>query len=128
MGFKLIWDAQGAKKFEAGTDRAVLYPIASGAYPKGVEWNEINLIGLGCQLDRVLDHSREEELPHTAEVFVDFIHTIAEVIFCVGELDRTDGSPVGGVFECRISQHTLNLGRLESLFVGDGREVVIAVL
>jgi hypothetical protein len=44
MGFKLVWDAQGAKKFEAGTDRAVLYPISSGAYPKGVEWNGITAV------------------------------------------------------------------------------------
>ena len=26
--FNIIWDEQGAKKFEAGTDHAVLYPIA----------------------------------------------------------------------------------------------------
>ena len=41
---KLIWDEQGAKKFEAGTDHAVLYPISSGAYPKGVAWNGITAV------------------------------------------------------------------------------------
>ena len=41
---KLIWDEQGAKKFEAGTDHAVLYPISSGAYPNGVAWNGITAV------------------------------------------------------------------------------------
>ena len=41
---RLIWDEQGAKKFEAGTDHAVLYPISNGAYPKGVAWNGITSI------------------------------------------------------------------------------------
>ena len=42
--FNLVWDAQGEKKFEAGTDRAVLYPIASGAYPKAYAWNGITAV------------------------------------------------------------------------------------
>ncbi len=42
--FNIIWDEQGAKKFEAGTDHAVLYPIANGAYPKGVAWNGITAV------------------------------------------------------------------------------------
>ncbi len=41
---RLIWDEQGAKKFEAGTDQGVLYPISNGAYPKGVAWNGITAI------------------------------------------------------------------------------------
>lgn len=41
---RLKWDEQGAKKFEAGTDHAVLYPISGGAYPKGVVWNGITAI------------------------------------------------------------------------------------
>ncbi len=35
---KLIWDAVGEKTFETGTDRGVLYPQVSGAYPSGVAW------------------------------------------------------------------------------------------
>ena len=42
--FNIIWDEQGAKKFEAGTDHAVLYPIANGAYPKGYAWNGITAV------------------------------------------------------------------------------------
>jgi hypothetical protein len=41
---KIIWDQQGAKKFEAGTDRGVLFPISGGAYPKGVAWNGITAV------------------------------------------------------------------------------------
>lgn len=42
---KLIWDATGEKKFEAGVDHAVLYPInAQGEYTPGVAWNGITQI------------------------------------------------------------------------------------
>ncbi len=41
---KITWDNQGEKKFEAGTDHAVLYPIANGVYPKGVAWNGITAV------------------------------------------------------------------------------------
>ena len=42
--YKISWDNQGEKKFEAGPDHAVLYPIANGAYPKGVAWNGITAV------------------------------------------------------------------------------------
>ena len=43
--FNITWDGQGEKKFEAGTDHAVLYPIAAdGSYPKGVAWNGITAV------------------------------------------------------------------------------------
>lgn len=42
--YNIIWDEQGAKKFEAGTDHAVLYPMADGAYPKGYAWNGITAV------------------------------------------------------------------------------------
>lgn len=36
----LVWDATGARTYETGVDRCVLYPIDStGKYPKGVAWN-----------------------------------------------------------------------------------------
>lgn len=42
---KLVWDASGKKKFEAGVDHCVLYPQASdGTYPKGVVWNGITSV------------------------------------------------------------------------------------
>lgn len=42
--YNITWDNQGEKKFEAGTDHAVLYPIASGVYPKGYAWNGITAV------------------------------------------------------------------------------------
>ena len=42
--FNITWDNQGEKKFEAGTDHAVLYPITNGVYPKGVAWNGITAV------------------------------------------------------------------------------------
>lgn len=39
MAFKLVWDAVGARKYETGVDRGVLYPQEQGAYPAGYAWN-----------------------------------------------------------------------------------------
>ena len=36
---RLVWDQIGARRFETGIDRGVLYPLAEGAYPKGEAWN-----------------------------------------------------------------------------------------
>lgn len=37
---ELIWDADGARKYETGVDRGVLYiPDGAGAYTTGVPWN-----------------------------------------------------------------------------------------
>ena len=44
VNFNISWDNIGEKKFETGTDRAVLYPLVNGAYPKGVAWNGITAI------------------------------------------------------------------------------------
>lgn len=42
--YKITWDGQGEKKFEAGVDHGVLYPISNGAYPKGVAWNGLTAV------------------------------------------------------------------------------------
>lgn len=36
---RFIWGNSGEKIYETGTDRGVLYPQKTGAYPKGVAWN-----------------------------------------------------------------------------------------
>lgn len=39
---QLVWDAAGAREFETGVDKAVLYlQDGTGAYPKGVAWSGI---------------------------------------------------------------------------------------
>ena len=40
----ITWDGQGEKKFEAGVDHGVLYPISNGTYPKGVAWNGLTAV------------------------------------------------------------------------------------
>lgn len=42
--FNISWDNIGEKKFETGTDRAVLYPMDNGLYPKGYAWNGITAV------------------------------------------------------------------------------------
>lgn len=42
---KIVWDATGEKKFEAGVDHVVLYPVDSkGEYTPGVAWNGITSV------------------------------------------------------------------------------------
>lgn len=38
---KIAWDKAGERYYETGVKNAVLYPLASGSYSKGVAWNGI---------------------------------------------------------------------------------------
>lgn len=41
---KILWDAIGERFYETGIDHGVLYPVVSGAYPKGYAWNGLTNI------------------------------------------------------------------------------------
>ena len=41
---KLVWDKTGERYYETGTKNGVLYPMVSGAYPKGVAWNGLTAV------------------------------------------------------------------------------------
>lgn len=42
---KLTWDATGERRYEAGVEKGVLYPIQAGAkYTKGVAWNGLTTV------------------------------------------------------------------------------------
>ncbi len=43
-GKRLVWDQTGDRLYETGVDRGVLYPQASGAYPKGTAWNGLSKV------------------------------------------------------------------------------------
>ena len=42
----LVWDQTGERLYETGVDRGVVYPQASGAYPKGAAWNGLTNVTL----------------------------------------------------------------------------------
>lgn len=44
MAGKLVWDQSGERLYETGVSQCALYPMVSGAYPKGVAWNGITAI------------------------------------------------------------------------------------
>lgn len=44
MAGKLVWDQSGERLYETGVSQCALYPMAAGAYPKGVAWNGITAI------------------------------------------------------------------------------------
>jgi len=41
---ELLWDQTGQKKYTAGVDKGVLYPMVNGAYSKGVAWNGLTKV------------------------------------------------------------------------------------
>ena len=41
---KLEWDKTGERFDETGVEKGVLYPMVSGAYPKGVAWNGLTAV------------------------------------------------------------------------------------
>ena len=41
---KLVWDVVGERNYETGVSKGVLYPMASGAYPKGVAWSGLTTV------------------------------------------------------------------------------------
>lgn len=41
---KIIWDDIGARLYETGVKNGVLYPMAEGAYTKGVAWNGLTAV------------------------------------------------------------------------------------
>nr|DAI14842.1 MAG TPA: tail tube protein [Bacteriophage sp.] len=41
---KLEWDKTGERFYETGVEKGVLYPMVSGAYPKGVAWNGLTAV------------------------------------------------------------------------------------
>lgn len=43
---KLVWDQVTERLYETGVDRGVVYPMTSGAYPKGEAWNGLTNVTL----------------------------------------------------------------------------------
>ena len=41
---KLAWDVVGEREYETGVSKGVLYPMVSGAYPKGVAWSGLTAV------------------------------------------------------------------------------------
>lgn len=41
---RLVWDKTGERVYETGVRQGVLYPMADGAYPKGVAWNGLTAV------------------------------------------------------------------------------------
>ena len=41
---KLVWDVVGERNYETGVSKGVLYPMVSGAYPKGVAWSGLTAV------------------------------------------------------------------------------------
>ena len=41
---KLVWDVVGERNYDTGVSKGVLYPMVSGAYPKGVAWSGLTTV------------------------------------------------------------------------------------
>lgn len=43
---KMVWDQTGERLYETGIEQVALFPMAAGAYPKGVAWNGVTALNL----------------------------------------------------------------------------------
>lgn len=43
---KMVWDQTGERLYETGVEQVALFPMANGAYPKGVPWNGVTALNL----------------------------------------------------------------------------------
>ena len=41
---KLIWDAEGNRKYQTGVDQGVLYPMTGASYGAGVAWDGLTSV------------------------------------------------------------------------------------
>lgn len=46
MARKLVWDAVGERRFEAGVDRGVLFVMGTNGYGNGVAWNGLTSVSV----------------------------------------------------------------------------------
>ena len=98
---KLVWDKTGERLYETGVSKGVLYPQASGAYPKGVAWNGLTAVTespsgaeatpLYADNIKYLNLLSAEEFGATIEAYM----YPDEFAVCNGEAALADGVSIG---------------------------------
>lgn len=99
---KLVWDATGERKYEAGVRNGVLYVMdESGTYPKGVAWNGLTAVtespsgaeatALYADDVKYLNLISAEEFGATVEAYT-YPDEFAQ---CNGEASLVDGVTIG---------------------------------
>ena len=101
MGTKLKWDQTGERFYETGVSKGVLYPLVSGAYPKGVAWNGLTAVNenpsgaeptpLYADNIKYLNLMSAEEFGATIESYM-YPDEFGE---CNGEAELTKGVAIG---------------------------------
>ena len=98
---KLVWDKVGERQYETGVSKGVLYPVASGEYPKGVAWNGLTAVTespsgaeatpLYANNAKYLNLMSAEEFGATVEAYT----YPDEFAACNGEMELATGVSVG---------------------------------
>ena len=98
---KLKWDQTGERLYETGVSKGVLYPLVSGAYPKGVAWNGLTAVNenpsgaeptpLYADNIKYLNLMSAEEFGATIEAYM-YPDEFSE---CNGEAELTAGVAIG---------------------------------
>ena len=98
---KLKWDQTGERLYETGVSKGVLYPLTSGAYPKGVAWNGLTAVNenpsgaeptpLYADNIKYLNLMSAEEFGATIEAYM-YPDEFGE---CNGEAELTKGVAIG---------------------------------
>ena len=98
---KLVWDEIGKRQYETGVSKGVLYPLVSGAYPKGTAWNGLTGVTespsgaeatpLYANNAKYLNLMSAEEFGATIEAYT----YPEEFAACNGELELATGVSIG---------------------------------
>ena len=98
---KIKWDQTGERFYETGVSKGVLYPLAAGAYSKGVAWNGLTAVNespsgaeatpLYADNIKYLNLMSAEEFGATIEAYT----YPDEFAACNGEAELTKGVSIG---------------------------------
>lgn len=98
---KIKWDQTGERFYETGVSKGVLYPLAAGAYSKGVAWNGLTAVNespsgaeatpLYADNIKYLNLMSAEEFGATIEAYT----YPDEFAACNGEAELTTGVSIG---------------------------------
>lgn len=98
---KIIWDQTGERFYETGVSKGVLYPLAAGAYSRGVAWNGLTAVNespsgaeatpLYADNIKYLNLMSAEEFGATIEAYT----YPDEFAACNGEAELTTGVSIG---------------------------------
>lgn len=98
---KMIWDATGERKFEAGVENVAIFPMTASAYGAGVPWNGITAFNIQPQGGEVNKYYADDMhylsliSAETTDFTIEAYTYPEEFAACNGEVDLIPGVKIG---------------------------------